>query len=260
MMPDVSVDGSRLWFTVDGSDDAPALLLLNSLGTTVDLWAAQLGGFSRSFRVIRYDTRGHGRSEASAGDYSLDQLGRDAIAVLAAAGAQRAHVCGLSLGGMVAMWLGVHAPAHVDRLIAANTAARLGTGDLWEERIRVARASGMDAIADTVIARWFTERFRQNERTTVNRFRSMLAECPVAGYIGCCAALRDADVGDEIHHITAATLVVTGTHDAVTPPAAGELICERIAGARQLALDAAHLSNVEQAEAFTSGALDFLSN
>ena len=259
-MPDVCVHGCRLSFTVNGSDNAPTLLLLNSLGTTVDLWTAQLDRFSRLFRVIRYDTRGHGRSEAPGGAYSLDQLGRDALAILDAAGARRAHVCGVSLGGMVAMWLGVRAPARVDRLIAANTAARLGTGDFWEDRIRAARVSGMHGIAEAVVSRWFTEGFRRREQTTVDRFRAMLDACPLEGYAGCCAALRDADLRDEIDLITAATLVVTGTHDAATPPPTGEFIRERVAGARRLALDAAHLSNVEQAEAFTAGVLDFLSN
>ena len=229
-MPDVTADGCRLSYAVDGPADAPPFLLLHSLGTTVDLWTDQLERFRRSFRVIRPDIRGHGRSDAPTGAYSLDRLGRDALAVLDAAGAPRAHVCGESLGGLVAQWLGVHAPDRVDRIVVANTAARLGTPELWEARIDAARESGMKAMTDAVIARWFTEGFRQREPATVERFRAMLAACPVDGYTGCCATLRDADLGDAIREIAAPTLVVTGTHDLATPPAAGAFIQARVAG------------------------------
>ena len=252
------VGGCRLSYDIEGSEESPVCLLLHSLGTTRELWAPQRERFRESFRVIRYDVRGHGRSQPPVGPYTLDQLGRDALAVLDASGVERAHVCGVSLGGLTALWLAVHAPDRVGRVVAANTAARLGSAEAWAERIQVVRAGGMTAVAEAGIGRWFTERFRDLEPATVERFRSMLLRCPVDGYAGGCAVLRDADLREDIAQIAAETLVVTGRHDLATPPALGELIRECVVGAQRLDLDAAHLSNVEQADAFTAGVLDFL--
>ena len=254
----IDVDGCRLSFTVAGPDSASALLLLNALGTTSDLWTAQDPPFSHVLRVIRCDTRGHGGSDAPAGDYTLDRLGHDALAVLDAAGAPRAHVCGVSLGGLTALWLARHAPERVDRVVAANTGARVGTRELWRQRIRAAREEGMAALAEPTMQRWFTERFRRTNPDTVDRFRCMVSACPVAGYTGCCAALRDADLRDDLQRIAAPTLVVTGTQDEATPPSLGDVIREGVAGARGVTLDAAHLANVEQPEAFNAAVIEFL--
>jgi len=258
-MPEVDAAGCRLFSVADGPEDAPALLLSNGLGTRLDLWDAQIARLRRSFRVIRYDTRGHGRSEAPAGPYRLERLGRDALAVLDAAGAGRAHVCGLSLGGLTALWLGVHAPERVGRLVVANSAARIGTASSWDARIREARDGGMASLADAAIGRWFTPGFRERDPARVQAFRAGFAACAVEGYAGCCAALRDADLSGEVGAIRAATLVIAGTHDAATTLAAGESLRRSIPGARLAALPAAHLSNVEAAEAFTSAVADFLS-
>jgi 3-oxoadipate enol-lactonase len=252
------VRGCRLSYDIEGPEAAPACLLLHSLGTTSELWSPQRERFRHSFRVIRYDVRGHGRSQPAVGPYTLDQLGRDALAVLDAAGVERAHVCGVSLGGLTALWLAVHAPDRVGRIVAANTAARLGTKEAWSERIEVARTGGMAAVLNGGLARWFTDRFRERDPDTVEKFRSMLQRCRVDGYVGACAVLRDADLRQEISRISAETLVVTGRHDTATPPALGELIRSRVAAAQVLELDAAHLSNVEQAASFTAGVLDFL--
>ena len=256
----VDVDGGRLSFTVAGPERAPALLLLNALGTTTDLWAAQVEPLARVLRIIRCDTRGHGGSDAPAGDYTLDRLGRDALAVLDATGAPRAHVCGVSLGGLVALWLARHAPERVDRIVPANTGARVGTPELWRQRIAAARSLGMATLAEAAVQRWFTERFRRTDPATVDRFRSMISACPVAGYAGCCAALRDADLRDDLQRIAAPTLVVTGTHDQATPPSLGDLIREGVTDARGVALDAAHLANVEQPEAFNAAVIEFLAH
>lgn len=258
-MPDVTVGGCRLVFEVEGPPAAPACLLLHSLGTTSALWDPQWEPIGRRFRVIRYDVRGHGRSQPPAGPFTLERLGQDALAVLDAAGVQRAHVCGVSLGGLTALWLGVQAPSRVQGLVAANTAARLGSREAWAGRMEAVRGGAMEAVADGVVARWFTGRFRDSAPDTVARYRSMLLACPVEGYAGCCAVLRDADLRADLDRVAAPTLVVTGRHDAATPPPLGALIRKRVAGARLVELDAAHLSNVEQAEAFTAGVLDFLS-
>ena len=257
-MPDIDADGCRLSWTAQGPQDAPALLLLDALGTTVDLWRAHIDRLATAFRVIRFDTRGHGTSDAPVAPYALERLGRDALAVLAAAAARRAHVCGVSLGGQTALWLAVHAPERVAGVVAANTGAKIGTTALWNQRIRDAETVGMQALVEPAMARWFTPRFRRNHPETVDRFRTMLGECSAAGYSGCCAALRDADLRADLHRIEAPTLVIVGAEDSATPPAAGRAICEHVAGAELLPLDAAHLANVERPGAFTSGVLAFL--
>ena len=256
----VTADGCRLAFSVTGPESAPPLLLLNALGTTTGLWDDQLAAFSRAHRVIRYDTRGHGDSDAPPGDYPLDRLGHDALAVLDAAGAPRAHVCGVSLGGLTTQWLARYAPDRVDRIVCANTGARLGTHEMWQQRIQAAHTQGMPALAEAALQRWFTERFRQSAPATVDRFRSMISACAAAGYTGCCATLRDADLRDEIHRIHSPTLVITGTHDQATPPSLGYGIRMAVAGARAVELAAAHLANVEQPAAFNAAVIEFLTH
>lgn len=251
-------DGCALAYRMDGPAAGPALLLSNSLGSTVDMWADQVGPLASRFRVIRYDTRGHGESDAPRGDYSIDQLGRDALAVLDAAGVERAHVCGLSLGGVTGMWLGVYAAGRVQSLVLASTAARIGTVAMWNERIRQVRTGGTESIADAVMARWFTEGFRKTRPDTVSTYRAILASCFPDGYAGCCAALRDADLREDILQITAPTLVIAGESDPATPPTDGEAIRSRINGARLVTLDASHLANVEQPEAFNENVLTFI--
>ena len=257
-MADVDAGGCRLWYSVEGPADGEPLLLSNSLGTTADLWAAQLPELARSFRVIRYDTRGHGRSQAPPGPYTLERLGQDALAVLDAAGATRAHVCGISLGGLTAMWLALFAPDRVGRIVLANTNARVGTNESWDQRLADVRAHGMAAVAAATLERWFTPSFREHGAETCERIRAMVSACSPEGYAGCCAALRGADLREQLSAITAPALVITGVHDPVTPPAAAADLAARIPHARLVTLPAAHLSNVEQAAAFTSAVLVFL--
>ena len=172
----------------------------------------------------------------------------------------RAHVCGVSLGGLTALWLARYALQRVGRIVCANTGARVGTRELWRQRIQAARERGMPALAEATLQRWFTERFRRSVPATVERFRSMISACSVTGYTGCCAVLRDADLRDEIHRIAAPTLVVTGTHDQATPPSLGEGIRTAVAGARVVELDAAHIANVEQPGAFNAAVMEFLTH
>ena len=254
----VTTPAGSLRYRVDGAAHAPALLLSNSLGTTLELWDAQVEDWSRDYRVIRYDTRGHGRSSVPKGDYTIDDLGRDALAVLDAAGAQTAHVCGISLGGLTAMWLGVNAPDRVNALIIANTAAKVGTAERWTERVAKLRNEGMTAIADLNMANWFTEGFRREHPEVVRRFHAMVSACPPDGYAGCCAALRDADLREAIKGIRARALVVGGEQDPSTPLAGSEEIQRSIAGARLITFPCAHLSNVERAEEFTARGGEFL--
>jgi 3-oxoadipate enol-lactonase len=256
-MPDIPRAGGSIHWQAEGPPDGPALLFSNSLGADLDLWLPQLD-VVRNRRVIRYDTRGHGRSTGTS-SWTIDVLGEDAVAVLDAAGVARADFVGISLGGLTGMWLGIHAPDRVGHLVLANTGAKIGTPETWNQRISAVQTEGLAAIADSVLARWFTPGFAASHSDVVARIRHTLIHTPPAGYIACCEALREADLRNQIAAISAPVLVVTGRHDLSTPPALGQFVRTRIAGARLVELDCAHISNVEQAEAFNRAMLDFFS-
>lgn len=245
-------DGVGIVAEVEGPPDAPAVLFLNSIGCTRRLWDAQAEALRGAFRCFVFDARGHGGSDAPQGDYALDQLGRDALAVLDAAGVSQAHVCGLSLGGLVAQWLGVHAPERVASLTLANTASRIGGRDSWEARRRTVLADGLSAIADMAMERFFSLAFRTQRPAVVAEARAILLAGSAAGYAGCCAALRDADLTGDLGRIGAPTLVIGGEQDVSTPPAQSAALAAGIQGARLQVLPAAHLSNLEQPDAFTA--------
>jgi 3-oxoadipate enol-lactonase len=257
-MPELVIGTDHISYDIAGPAEAPVVLLSHSIGTTRELWQPQLAALAHAFRVIRYDARGHGRSSAPPGDYTLDQLGTDAIAILDALGVPRAHVVGLSLGGLTAMWLGLHAPERVGRLVLANTAARIGTRERWDERIAQVRAGGVEAVVDLAISRWFSNAFRARAGETVAAYRRLLSGCSPAGYAGCCAVLRDADLRDDITRITAPTLIIAGDQDQATTTTDAELMRARIPRAQLVSISAAHLSNVEQPAAFTQAVLEFL--
>jgi 3-oxoadipate enol-lactonase len=242
----------------DGPADAPVLVLSNSLGTSWALWDTQMPALTARFRVLRYDTRGHGSSPLTAGSYSIAMLAHDVLRLLDAFQVERAHFCGLSLGGMTGMWLGIHAAERIDRLVLANTAPRIATPAVWNARIDSVRQGGMQAIADTVLERWFTAGFRARAPEAVGRVAAMLLATPSGGYVACCAAIRDADLWPGIEGIRSSTLIIGGKHDAATPAAEGKKMAERIAGARCVELDAAHISNVEAADRFTAELSAFL--
>lgn len=260
-MPVVAFDDVRLRYVVAGDIDSPPLLLLNSLGCALEMWDPQIDDFAARFHVIRYDVRGHGRSSlGSKAAVSIDELTRDALAVLDAAGIERAHWCGLSLGGMTTMWAATHHPERVAAIVLSNTSAYLPPRENWTARIDTALSQGMSALVDVVIGRWFTAKFREEHPEAVAPIRSMLAETNPAGYAACCAAIRDMDQRESIRDLRVPTLVIAGARDPATPPEHAELIRESIPGARVAVLDAAHLSNVECAPAFTAAVLGFLSD
>jgi len=250
--------GATISYSVDGPSNAHVILFINSIGTTRELWSRQAAALDDRYRVITYDARGHGRSSVPDGEYTIAQLGGDALAILDAEHADAAHVCGISLGGITALWLGVHAPDRVRTLTAANTAARIASIPFWTERIAFVKEKGMAALADITMLRWFTDAFRAREPQTVEQFRSMLASCVLTGYLGCCAALRDEDLREAIAAIRRPVLTVGGRVDAATPPEGVQFIHERIAGSKFVLLDSAHLSNVEQSEAFNEAFLTFV--
>ncbi len=257
-MPFASLPDLRLHYKVEGREDAPVLVLSNSLGTDLSMWAPQIPALLAHFRVLRYDTRGHGASDAPAGDYTIDQLGGDVVSLLDHLNIHRAHFCGISMGGLTGMWLAVHRPDRLARLVLANTSAKIGSGQSWDARIGAVRADGMQKLAPTIIARWYTEGYLHHAADAVEPMRDALATTSADGYAACCAAIRDADLRADLSRIAASTLLIVGTHDVSTPPADGRATAEGISGAQIVALDAAHISNQEQAGAFTTAVLSFL--
>jgi len=253
-----NVDRGRLRYRLDGPASAAVLVMSNSLGTNLSMWEPQMADLTQAFRVLRYDTRGHGESTVTPGPYSIELLGRDVVALLDQLAIERAHFCGLSLGGMTGMWLAVNAPARVARLALCNTAAHMAPADLWNSRIEQVRAGGMEALVEAVLTRWFTPSFLAQSPIIAESIRPMLLACPAEGYAACCAAIRDMDQRETIRGIGAPTLVIAGMRDPATPPADGHLIANRIEGARYVELPAAHLSNVEAAREFTATLTNFL--
>lgn len=238
---------AQLQATVSGPDGGPVVVLGGSLGTTRQMWAPQLASLVGRYRVIAFDHRGHGRSEVPPGPYRIDDLGHDVLRLLDQLSVGRFSYAGLSLGGMVGMWLAAAAPERVERLALLCVSACLGPDNAYRERAAVVRRAGMAEVADAVIARWFTPEFVASSPDLVARYREMLLATPVEGYAGCCEAIADMDLRPRLGDIRAPTLVVCGDRDTATPPAAGRDIAARIAGARLLVLPgAAHLANVEQ--------------
>jgi 3-oxoadipate enol-lactonase len=244
----------------DGPGDAPVLLLSNSLGTTHGMWEPQLQALTEHFRVLRYDRRGHGRSEVPTGPYSMADLAGDVIELLDSLELERVSYCGLSIGGMDAMWNAANAPERIERLALCSTSPCLSPRELWDERAAAVRANGVEALADATMERWFSDAFRAEHPETVARIRGMVASTPAEGYAGCCEAIRDWDFAGEVGRITAPTLVLSAADDPSTPPEHGRQIADRVEGASFVVLPSPtrHLSNREQPEAFTIAVLEHL--
>jgi 3-oxoadipate enol-lactonase len=257
-MPVINADGCPINVQVDGPEGAPVLMLSNSLGTTLDMWAGQVGPFTQHFRLVRYDRRGHGKSGCPKGPYTMERLGRDVLAVLDALGLKKINWCGLSMGGMVGQWLGANAPERVERLVLTNTSSYFADKNMWNDRLKLVREKGIAAFAGPNMERWFTKGFLERSPEAVAPIKAMFAATPLEGYIGCGEAVRDMDHRALLPKIKAPTLVIAGKHDPATPVEANEYIKNQIAGAKLTVLDAAHMSNVEQRDAYTAAVLGFL--
>lgn len=248
-------------YVVSGRQHAPALVLLHPLGANSGTWQAQLAEFERFFRVIRIDLRGHGGSQFEEGaprPCRIEDLAADALGVLDAVGVDRAHWCGLSIGGVIALQVAVTAPRRVLRLVLANTAASFPPASNWDERIETARSRGLAPLFAAVPERWFTSSFRERETAEIERIMGLFGATQVKGYIEACSALRDVDLRPRLGDVQAPTLVIGSAQDVSTPIERAEELAEGISGADLLVLDAAHLSNVEQAAEFTVAVADFL--
>jgi 3-oxoadipate enol-lactonase len=257
-MPVAHINGAHIHYEIAGLAHAPVLVLSNSLGTNFLMWDAQMPDLRKHFRVLRYDTRGHGQSEVMPGPYSFEQLGRDVLALADSANIDKFSFCGLSMGGVTGMWLAIHAGKRLQKLAPCSTGAKIGNADTWNARIEAVRKGGTKSVAAATMERWFTARFREREPQTVERIKKTLENTSTEGYIACCEALRDADFREEIRSISIPALVISATHDPATPPSDGKFLAKQIAGARYVELDAAHLSNIEQHERFTQEVSNFL--
>ena len=261
----VSLDTARGTFriTLDGDAAAPALILSNSLGTTLDMWDLQVAAFSKDYRLIRYDARGHGGSPITPGPYSFADHGQDVLAVLDALAIERAAFCGISMGGHTGLWLGIHAGSRIDAISVCNSAAKIGTQQGWRERAAMVREGGeasMKALAESSPGRWFSANFIDAHPAQVQRAQAWIAGIAPQGYAACCEALATSDLRADLDRISSPTMLLAGASDLVTTVADAQAMQERIAGAQLAVLPASHLSNLEAPKAFDQAVLHFLAN
>jgi 3-oxoadipate enol-lactonase len=260
-MPEfLTSDGSVLHYRTDGDRAQPCLVLSNSLGTDLSMWAAQAAALAGDFFVVRYDTRGHGQSVGGAAPFGIERLGLDVVALLDHLDVERAAFCGISMGGLTGQWLGIHQPQRLTSLVLANTAARIGAADAWLARAAQVRRDGMGGVADGAAARWFTPHFLQREPDTVARMVATLRGQDAGGYANCCEALAQADLRASVGTIAVPTLIIAGEHDPVTTLDDARWLQQQqqVAGSRLASVPASHISNVEAAQAFTAQLRAFL--
>ena len=250
-MPFAASQGCRIYYRLEGSPDKPLLVLAHALGLDHGLWDPQMPALLRRYQVLRLDLRGHGASDAPAGDYTIAQLGED---ILAAVPRERFFYCGLSIGGMIGQWLGAHHPARIERLALANTSPRVADPSLFEARRKTVLAEGMAPVAPAAMQRFFTD----PSGPVADSIRTTLLKTDPVGYAGCCAAVRDMDNRPLLPSIAVPTLVIGGDRDASTPWVGhGDVLASQIPGARTVLLAAAHLSNLERPVEFTNALLQF---
>ena len=257
-MPFMETVTVRLHYQIEGRKDAPWLILSNSLGTDLDMWMPQVPALMERYRLLRYDTRGHGQSSVTPGPYSIEQLSGDVTALMDHLNIERAHFCGLSMGGMLGIWLGLNRPERINRLVLCNTAAKMGAPEAYNARIEKVLKEGMEPVIPGVIDRWFTRDFQRYASAQVKLVSDMLRRTSPEGYAANCAAVRDMDLLAKIGAVSVPTLVIAGKHDKATPASDGRQIADKVPGARYVELNAAHLSNWEVAQSFTAQVVDFL--
>ena len=255
------VNGITVNYTLEGPATGPVVTLSNSLASNLSMWEPQLPALTSRFRVLRYDTRGHGETEAPTGPYTLATLAEDTRALLQALSIARTHFVGLSLGGMIGQFLALEHPELFQSLTLCDTMSRVPTEakSTWDERIHTAQSQGLEPLVEPTVARWFTPPFREQHPEVINKVRAMIRSTPVAGYAGCCHAIAALNFTDRLKAITVRTLIIVGEDDQGTPVAASRTIHEQIKGSELVILkSAAHLSNLEQPQAFNGALTSFL--
>ncbi len=257
-MPFAQLKDVRIRYELAGPTGAPALVFSNSLGATHSMWDQQVAALQENFRILRYDTRGHGESSATPGPYTIEQLARDVLALLDELHLDRVNFCGLSMGGQTGMWLALQAPTRLHKLILCNTASKIGTPEIWNPRIEAVRKGGMKSISAAVMERWFSATFRLNSPEVIAAIKLKFENTSPDGYIANCEAIRDFDARSAVAAIRVPTLVIAGTHDVATTPADGRSLADSIPRATYIELNAAHLSNMESRNEFDSALSSFL--
>jgi 3-oxoadipate enol-lactonase/4-carboxymuconolactone decarboxylase len=256
-LPFVTVNSTRLFYRLEGRADLPVLVLSHSLGCDHSMWDPQMPDLLEHFRVLRYDTRGHGASDVPQGDYTVEQLGHDVVELAGALGVKQFSFCGLSMGGAVGQWLAIRKPELLSRLVLSNTSPQFGTRETWEARLQALREGGMPAVAETAMQRFFSG--ERQTSTSAQSVRAVLLGTDPSGYAACCAALRDFNNRNELGQIKAPTLIIAGDQDPSTPwEGNGEVLAREIPGAKSVRLRGAHLSNLEQPRSYTAALLEFL--
>jgi len=257
-MPTANLPDVKLYYEFSGAEHLPVVLFSNGLGTTVHMWDSQVEPFTQHFRVLRYDTRGHGQSGCTPGPYTIEQLSWDVVRLLDALRLERISFCGLSMGGMIGMFLGANTAGRLHKLVLCNTSPKFGPEDIWNRRIEAVESGGMKAITTTVVDRWLTPGFRASHSAETQSVRTMLESANPEGYVACCAAVRDMDLHDTVAKICVPTLVATGTSDVAATPAEGQFVAKSIPGAAYTEFAAAHLSNIEARDEFNRRIVQFL--
>ncbi len=253
------VNGADLYYRLDGAEREDVVVFINSLGCDLHMWDAQVASLQDRFRIVRYDARGHGRSTCSQEPFTLDQLAGDALAIMDHVGISRANVCGLSLGGATALWLAAHRPDRIERAVFANTGAKIGTPEIWNARIAAVRAGDMAVVREGTLERFLSAPFRARCPDVARRIADMLQATSPQGYVGCCEALRDADLRPDIATIALPSLIIASELDVSTPPSLSQELHAAIAGSELVVIpQTAHLSSVESPDAFNDALLKFL--
>ncbi len=245
-------------YKLQGTPNSPVLIFSNSLGSEMLMWDELVPFLLPYFRVLQYDTRGHGGSEITPEPYSIALLGQDVIDLLDELKIDEAYFCGLSMGGLIGQWLGIHYPNRIKKLIVSNTGAKIGNDERWNGRIETIKAKGMQAIVDDTMERWFTESFRNHNPQRVAETKAMFLRSDILGYSNCCTAIRDADFRENLSQVSVETLVITGDEDPVTNVAQAEFIAENIPNARLKVLHARHLASTELPEEYAQVLIDFI--
>ena len=255
----VARDGCKIAYELRMVDPSfKTVVLAGSLGTTFEMWSPQVDALSERFNVVRYDARGHGRSDVFPGAYSIDRLGLDVIDLIDALDLKAVHFCGLSIGGIVGQWLALRNPQRIERLVLANTAAFIGSPEFWQQRIELINDDGVASIWEGIRDRWFTTEFINSNTELMSQLQTMFKSIDTHGYAACCAAIRDMDLRPFTHMNKLPTLIIAGSEDMATPPEQSEELDKAYLSSQLLVLKAGHLSNLERQDEFNQGLLNFL--
>jgi 3-oxoadipate enol-lactonase len=259
-MSKIKMQHTTLNYVFDDFKKKQTLVFSNSLGTDLTMWDKQIELLGQEFNILRYDCRGHGKSEVPQGEYSIEMLGNDVLDLLDYLKIEKVNFCGLSIGGLTGQWLGIHAPERLNKLILCNTAVKIGNNEGWNSRIESVQNKGLESIVSATKERWFTAEYVALNKVEIDLVLSKFVQTPLAGYTSCCAAVRDADFTNDVSKILAPTLIIAGTEDLVTTVEDGDFLMEKIPNSILAALKTAHISNIEKADDFTKLLIEFIKN